>query len=70
MNFHQPAKVTDELAQEWADLNNRAQRMKVPTLLLWSDHDHELPLETMGRGGLERLGSEDKKLEVIVASAG
>jgi pimeloyl-ACP methyl ester carboxylesterase len=88
MNFHEPARVTGELAREWADLNNRAQRMPpatvkgnpmaefdrtvddlkritVPTLLLWSDQDHELPLETMGRRGLELLGSEDKKLEVV-----
>jgi pimeloyl-ACP methyl ester carboxylesterase len=88
MNFHEPSKVTSELAQEWADLNNRAQRMppaafkgnpmaefdktvddlkrmQVPTLLLWSDHDHELPLETVGRRGLELLGSGDKKLAVV-----
>lgn len=88
MNFHEPARVTGELAQEWADLNNRVQRMPpatfkgkpmaefagtvddlkritVPTLLLWSDHDHELPLETVGRRGLELLGSVDKKLEVV-----
>ncbi len=88
MNFHEPAKVTVELAQEWSDLNNRAQRMPpatfkgspmadfaktvddlkrmtVPTLLLWSDHDHELPLETMGRRGLELLGSADKTLAVV-----
>ncbi len=88
MNFHEPAKVTDELAQEWTDLNNRAQRMppatlrgnpmaefdktvddlrrmQVPTLLLWSANDHELSLETMGRRGLELLGSVDKKLEVV-----
>jgi pimeloyl-ACP methyl ester carboxylesterase len=87
-NFHDPGEVTDELAREWADLNNRAQRMPpatqmanpmaefdrtvddlkrmtVPTLLLWSDHDHELPLETVGRRGLEVLGSADKKLAVV-----
>lgn len=40
-------------------------RMSVPTLLLWSDHDHELPLETVGRRGLKVLGSHDKSLEVI-----
>jgi pimeloyl-ACP methyl ester carboxylesterase len=41
------------------------ERMSVPTLLLWSDHDHELPLETTGRRGLELLGSRDKELRVI-----
>ncbi len=87
-NFFDPAKVTPVLAREWADLNNRAQRMPappvtsnpmaafertsgdvaritVPTLLLWSDHDHELPLETMGRRGFALLGSTDKQLEVV-----
>ena len=87
-NFHEPGKVTAELAREWTELNNRAQRMppaprrpdpmaafdrtaedlermSVPTLLLWSDHDHELPVETVGRRGLEILGSADKALEVV-----
>ena len=41
------------------------ERMSVPTLLLWSDHDHELPVETVGRRGLEILGSADKALEVV-----
>jgi pimeloyl-ACP methyl ester carboxylesterase len=91
-NFFDPGKVTDELAREWAELNNRSQRMPpatqtgnpmaefdktvgdlrrmtVPSLLLWSDHDHELPLETMGRRGLEVLGSADKQL-VVVANCG
>ncbi|HPF26309.1 MAG TPA: alpha/beta hydrolase [Steroidobacteraceae bacterium] len=87
-NFHEPAQVTSELAREWADLNNRAQRMPaatfsmppmaqfdrtirdlermtVPTLLLWSDHDHELPVETVGRRGLATVGSADKQLRVV-----
>lgn len=87
-NFFDQSKVTPELAREWTDLNNRAQRMppatsmanpmaafdqtvddlarmSVPTLLLWSDHDHELPLETTGRRGLELLGSADKQLQVV-----
>ena len=87
-NFFEPAKVRPEWAREWADLNNRAQRMPpptfkstpmaefdrstndiariiVPTLLLWSDHDHELPLETVARRGLALLGSADKQLKVV-----
>ena len=87
-NFFDKSKVTPELAREWTDLNNRAQRMppptrpptpmaefdrsvadlarmSVPTLLLWSDHDHELPLETVGRRGLKLLGSSSKELQVV-----
>ncbi len=87
-NFYQPAAVTPALAREWADLNNRAQRMPpatvtstpmaqfdrtvrdlaritVPTLLLWSDHDHELPVETVGQRGLSTLGAADKQLQVV-----
>jgi pimeloyl-ACP methyl ester carboxylesterase len=87
-NFFDKSRVTPDLAREWTDLNNRAQRMapaaglanpmaafdqtvhdlarmSVPTLLLWSDHDHELPLETVGRRGLKLLGSSDKELQVI-----
>jgi pimeloyl-ACP methyl ester carboxylesterase len=44
---------------------NDLARMSVPTLLLWSDHDHELPLETTGRRGLRLLGSRDKELQVV-----
>lgn len=40
-------------------------RMQVPTMLLWSDHDHELPLETVGRKGLAALASADKSLSVV-----
>jgi len=87
-NFHDPGKVPPGLAREWADLNNRAQRMPpatmlsapmakfdrtvedlpritAPTLLLWSDHDHELPVETMGRHGFALSGAADKQLEVV-----
>lgn len=87
-NFHHPERVTPELAQEWADLNNRAQRMprrpggaalasefdrtpqdlariQIPALLLWSQHDHELPVETMGARGLELLAAPDKRLVVV-----
>ncbi len=87
-NFHDPGKVPPGLAREWADLNNRAQRMPpatmlsspmakfdrtvedlpritAPTLLLWSDHDHELPVETMGRRGFALSGAADKQLEVV-----
>ena len=44
---------------------NDLARMSVPTLLLWSDHDHELPLETTGLRGLKLLGSRDKELQVV-----
>lgn len=87
-NFYEAASVKPELAREWADLNNRAQRMPpstqlaslmaafertisdlrritVPTLLLWSEHDHELPLETTGRRGFALLAAVDKQLEVV-----
>ncbi len=87
-NFFDKTRVTPQLAREWTDLNNRAQRMPpavglsnpmaafdqtvndlarmtVPTLLLWSDHDHELPLESTGRRGLKLLGSMDKELQVV-----
>lgn len=36
-----------------------------PTLVLWSEHDHELPLETVGRKALELLASESKSLVVV-----
>ena len=87
-NFFHPERVTPELAREWADLNNRAQRMprapgaensaaafertprdlariSSPTLLLWSQHDHELPVETVGARGLELLAARDKRLVVV-----
>jgi pimeloyl-ACP methyl ester carboxylesterase len=87
-NFHDPARVTESLVEEWTDLNNRAQRMpraaggespvaaldrtprdlpliQAPTLVLWSDHDHELPRETVGRKVLDLLGSPDKSLAVV-----
>ena len=41
------------------------QRMQVPTLLLWSEHDHERPVEIVGQLGLDLLASEDKRLEVV-----
>ena len=87
-NFFRPEKVTPQLAREWSDLNNRAQRMpratggaspatefertprdlaeiRTPTLLLWSQHDHELPVETVGARGLELLAASDKSLVVV-----
>ena len=87
-NFFHPERVTPQLAREWADLNNRAQRLpraaggaspaldfertprdlariRVPTLLLWSQHDHELPFETVGARGLELLAAADKSLVVV-----
>ena len=87
INFENDEKVTDDLAREWSELNNRVQRMppatyqdpalrskqtienlrrmSVPTLLLWSDNDHERPAEIVGRYGLEVLASADKDLEIV-----
>lgn len=39
--------------------------IRAPTLLLWSDSDPEVPLESDGRSALQRLGSADKRLVVI-----
>lgn len=36
-----------------------------PTLLLWSDQDHETPVERDGRQALDLLASQDKALEVV-----
>lgn len=87
INLENDGKVTDGLAREWSQLNNRAQRMpppaiqdwarrseqtienlgrmSVPTLLLWSDNDHERPVEIVGRYGFEVLGAADKSLEIV-----
>ncbi|PNU06840.1 alpha/beta fold hydrolase [Novosphingobium guangzhouense] len=37
----------------------------VPTLLLWSSNDHEVPVEKDGHQALEMLGATDKKLEIV-----
>jgi pimeloyl-ACP methyl ester carboxylesterase len=88
MNMVNTAKITPGMVQEWADLNNRAQRMPrsaanenmvaamnrtpevlptitAPTLVLWSDTDHDTPLETQGKLALELLGAADKSLQVV-----
>ena len=87
INLENDEKVTEDLAREWSELNNRAQRMppptsgnraelsqrtieglgrmSAPTLLLWSDNDHERPVEIVGRYGYELLGSSDRKLEIV-----
>jgi pimeloyl-ACP methyl ester carboxylesterase len=39
--------------------------IRSPALLLWSDHDPEVPLEVDGRKALALLGSMDKQLAVI-----
>ena len=88
MNFYDQRKVTDAMAKEWADLNNRAQRtprqapsqhaavpftrtpsdlarITVPTLLLWSDHDVELPAATVAARVLALLGSSDKAIQIV-----
>ena len=40
-------------------------RIQVPTLLLWSENDAELPVETVGEAALEFLAAEDKQLQVV-----
>ena len=87
INLENDGKVTEDLAREWSQLNNRTQRMpsptfgnrdeltertieglgrmSMPTLLLWSDNDHERPVEIVGRYGYELLGSADKSLEIV-----
>ncbi len=47
------------------DTIQNLERMVVPTLLLWSAHDHERPAEVVGQLGLEKLASADKKLELV-----
>ncbi len=39
--------------------------IRAPALVLWSDRDPEVPLETHGRLTLARLGSTAKRLEVV-----
>lgn len=40
-------------------------RIMAPTLVLWSENDHELPLETVGRRVMQLLGTSDKTLAVV-----
>ncbi len=40
-------------------------RITVPTLLLWSANDPEVPVDVTAKKGLELLASPDKKLEVV-----
>jgi pimeloyl-ACP methyl ester carboxylesterase len=40
-------------------------RIRAPTLLLWSAHDHELPVESVGQRALQLLGSPDKSLQIV-----
>ena len=54
-------KVAAEFARTPADLA----RVTVPTLVLWSDKDPEVPLEREGRLALALLASADKQLVVI-----
>jgi len=56
-----PVKVAAEFARTPDDLA----RVTVPTLVLWSDTDPEVPLEREGRLALELLASADKQLLVI-----
>jgi pimeloyl-ACP methyl ester carboxylesterase len=39
--------------------------IRTPTLLLWSDHDPETPVETHGQEALGLLAAKDKSLVVI-----
>ena len=56
-----PAKAAAELARTIDDLP----RVTVPTLVLWSDTDREVPLEREGRLAFDLLGTPDKTLVVI-----
>ncbi len=39
--------------------------IRAPALLLWSDHDPEVPVEIDGRQALARIGSASKRLQII-----
>lgn len=41
------------------------QAIRAPTLLLWSDADHEVPARTHGQDALRLLGSADKALRLV-----
>jgi len=56
-----PVKVEAEFARTPDDLA----RIAVPTLVLWSDRDPEVPLEREGRLALALLATPDKQLVVI-----
>ena len=60
-----PAKFASTPMAEFDRTTGDLARITVPTSLLWSDHDHELPLETVGRKGLALLASADKQLQVV-----
>lgn len=40
-------------------------RIESPTLLLWSEHDSELPVESVGQKALGLLGAPGKELQVV-----
>lgn len=40
-------------------------KIQIPTLLLWSQHDHELPVETVGQKAFGLLGAADKQMVVV-----
>jgi pimeloyl-ACP methyl ester carboxylesterase len=41
------------------------QAIRVPTLLLWSENDHEFPPSKTAQDGLRLLGSTDKALDIV-----
>ena len=43
INFHNDDKVTDAIAREWSELNNRTQRMPPPVFLANRDRDDPRP---------------------------
>ena len=59
-----PATILDSAGRSKQTIEDLG-RMTAPTLLLWSDNDHERPVEIVGRLGLELLASADKSLEVV-----
>ena len=58
-------KPTGKPGAQFARSIDDLKHITVPTLLLWSAHDHELPVETHGRNGLALLPATDKALELV-----
>ena len=56
-----PLAAEAEFARTPADLA----RVTCPTLLLWSDQDHEVPIEREGQMALHALGCIDKELRIV-----
>jgi pimeloyl-ACP methyl ester carboxylesterase len=55
----------DATAAEFARTIDDLPRVTVPTLVLWSDRDPEVPLEREGRRAFDLLGAADKSLAIV-----